>query len=311
MLLAIGGVLGALLVVGAIAVLGLTAEEPGPAAGPNTVALMADDKLGAAVPVSRGPAALAVAGGAVWVGSEAGTVTRIDTDDFATQVAGGVGIPSTIAAGDGGVWVGEAYGGRISRVDIETVQVRDSIAAHSRRLTVADDGTVWATDDLRDRVVRLSPATLSEDGAVALEPGAGPRAIAHAGESIWVANERSGTVIEIDAASASMVGHPIGLGSSPTDIAVGGGAVWVTSLDSDRLYRIDTEQGVVAATIETCDGPDAVVASDDGVWVACRVGRVVRRLTADGSFVADVDVPGVPAALAIDGDRVWVALRGD
>lgn len=310
-LIAIGGVLGALLVVGVIAVLGLTGEEPGPLPGPNTVALIAaDDELAATVPVSRGPAALAVAGDAVWVASEAGTVTRID-GDLTTQVAGGVGIPSTLAAGDGGVWVGESYAGRVSRVDAETVQVRDSIAVHGRRMVVADDGTVWATDDLRDRIVRLSPATLGEDGAVALEPGAGPRAIAHADGSIWVANERSRTVVVIDAGTASMVGHPIGLGSSPTDIAVTAESVWVTSLDSDRLYRIDPQRGVVVATIETCDGPDAVVASDDGVWIACRVGRVVRRLAPDGSLVADVDVPGVPAALAIGDDGVWVALRGD
>jgi DNA-binding beta-propeller fold protein YncE len=207
--------------------------------------------------------------------------------------------------------VSEAYAGRVSRIDAETVQVRDTIDAHARRMAATSDA-LWMTDDTGDRVTRLSTATLDEDGVVALQPASGPRSIASGGDgSIWVGNERTGTLVEIDAASAVIIGHPIGLGGPATHVAVGSGSVWVTSFDADRLYRIDPEQGRVVATIETCDGPDAVAASDEGTWIACRIGQVVRRLAPDGSFVADIDVPGVPAALAIDGDGVWVALRGD
>lgn len=307
--IALGGVLGAVLVVGVIALLGLAGQRAGVAAGSNTVVRLGA-VLGEAVAVSRGPVALAASDGVVWVASEAGTVTRIDAGELTAQVAGGVGIPSAIAIADGVVWVGESYAGRLSRVDAGTIQVRSSTDVHLRRLVAVGDA-VWVTDDLADRVVRLSGATLDEEAVVALEAGAGPRAIAHADGSIWVANERAATVIEIDAASATSIGHPIGLGSPPTDIAVGAGSVWVTSMDADRVYRVDPERGEVTATIETCDGPDAVVASADSVWVACRTAGVVRRLAADGSFVADVAVPAVPAALAVDEDGVWVALRAD
>ena len=308
---ALGGLIGAVLLAGALALLGITGGEPELEAGPNTVVRIdSANDLGDVVSVARGPSSLAYRDEALWIASEAGTVTRIDTGDLTTQVAGGVGIPTTVAAADDLVWVGQAYGGTVSRIDSETVQVRESVDIHGRDIEALGDA-VWLTDDVGDRVVRLSATTLDEDGAVALESATGPRSIAGADGSIWVANERAGTVVEIDSATSTLVGHPIGLGSPPTGIAVGGGSVWVTSFAADRLYRIDPEQGRVAATVETCDGPDAVAASDDGVWVACRVGHVVQRLDLEGAPVADIAVPAVPAALAVEPDGVWVALRDD
>ena len=309
--LALGGVIGALVLGAVLIVLGLTGQERPPAAGPNTVVhIGSDNALGDAVPVSRGPTALASGEGVLWVTSEAGTVTRVNLDDLTTQVAGGVGIPTTVIAADDAVWVGEAYGGSVSRLDAGTVQVRDTIEAHGRGLAALGD-TLWLTDDLTDRVVRISSATLEEDGAVALDAGAGPRSISAADGSVWVANERAETVIQIDAATATVIGHPIGLAAPPTGIALGGGSVWVTSTSADQLYRINPEQGRVAATIETCDGPEAVAASDAYVWVACRVGRTVQRVSTDGTAAGDVQVPGVPSALALEGEGVWVALRDD
>jgi class 3 adenylate cyclase/streptogramin lyase len=308
--IALGGVIGAVLVVGVLVLLGVTGQPPGVQPGPNTVHRI--DLKNApvdAVSVARGPAAVAVLDDAVWVASEAGTVTRIDPSDGSTQVVGGIGIPTAMAAGNGSVWVAEGFGGGVSRIDAAAVEVRDVTDLHGRRLAVEGDA-VWIADDIADRVVRLSTTTLTE-GSLELEAASGPRAIAAAGGSVWVANERAATVFEVDAATTVVVGHPIGLGSTPTDLAVGAGGVWVTSMDADRLYRIDPVQDRVVATIETCDGPDAVVASDDGVWVACRIGQVVRRFGVDGTLVADIAVKGTPGALALATDGVWVALRDD
>ena len=309
--IALGGVAGATLVVGVLVLLGLTGQPPAVQPGPNTVhRINLENEAVDAVAVGRGPTALAVADGALWVASEAGTVTRVDPDDGSTQVTGGVGIPTALAVTSDGVWVAEGFGGRISRLDARSVEVREVVDVHSRRLAGTADA-LWFTDDIAERVVRLSTATLSEDGAVTLEAGSGPRAIVVADGSVWVANELARTVVEIDASASVTIGHPVGLGTPPTAIAAGAESIWVTSMDADRLYRIDPAQGRVVATIETCDGPDAVVASDDGVWVACRIGQVVRRFGVDGSVTAEIEVEGTPSALALGLDGVWVALRGD
>ena len=309
--IALGGVFGAALVVGVLLVLGVAGQRAGVEPGPNTVhRIDLQNEPAEAMAVARGPTALAMIGGQVWVASEAGTVTRLDPDDDSTQVVGGIGIPTAIAATETDVWIAEGFGGRVARIDAGAVELRDTIELHARRLAAQGDA-VWITDDIADRVVRLSSTTLAEDAVLTLEAGSGPRAIAVADGSVWVANELAATVLEIDAATAKAIGQPIGLGSAPTGIAIGAGSIWVTSMDADRIYRINPAQGRVAATIETCDGPDAVVASDDGIWVACRVGRVVRRLDAEGTLVMDVSVDGTPAALALAADGVWVALRSD
>ena len=310
LVLALGGVIGAALVIGLAIVVGMTAQPPVAAAGPNTVVRIERDELVNVVPVARAPTALASDQGALWVASEAGTLTRIALSDLDAQVVGGVGIPTAVAAADGTVWVAQGYEGRVARVDGADAAVRDTQSLHARGIA-ADGSAVWITDDIADRVVRLSTETGREDGAVTLIPGSGPRGIDATGASVWVANERAGTLVEIDPSSLALIGHEIGLGSGPTDVAVGTEAIWVTSMDADVLYRVDPDAGQVTAEIETCDQPESVVTSEDGVWVACRAGRTVRRFAADGGFVVDVPVPGVPTALAIEGTSVWVALRGD
>jgi streptogramin lyase len=307
----LAGLLGAALVVGVIVVLGLANQSPGVEPGPNTVHRIGlDDAVADVFAVARGPSALSVADGMLWVASEAGTVTRIDPSDGSTQVAGGVGIPTALAASDGSVWVAQGYDRRVARVDASGVEVREELPLHARRLAAAGEA-LWISDDLADRLVRVSTTTLAENGSVSLEAGSGPRGIVIADGVVWVANERAETLVQVDSASGVVVGHPIGIGSVPTDIAVGGGSVWVTSAGADLLYRIDPADGRVVATVDTCDGPDAVVASEDGVWVACRAGRVVRRFGTDGTPVGDIQLRGTPTALALASDGIWVALRTD
>ena len=308
---AVGGLLGAGIVVAVLVLLGLTGARQDVVAGPNTVVLIdGENELDHAVGVARAPTALAIDAVALWVASEAGTITRIALDDEAQQVVGGVGIPTAMALFDGSAWVLAGFEGRLSRVDGETVELRDTVQVRGRSVAAADTG-VWLADDIADRVTRLSPLTLSQDGSAELEARSGPRAIAIAGTDIWVANERSETLVRIDGQTAQAGGSGIGLGAAPTDLAIGAGSAWVTSMTTDTLFRVDLERGEVAAAIDMCDEPDAVVASEGGVWVACRAGRTVRRLDPDGAFIADIPVPGVPSALSLVEDGVWVALRGD
>lgn len=309
--IALGAVIGGVLVIGLLVVLGVTDKENLATAGPNTVVRIdAANTVANSVSVARAPIALAAGDGMLWVASEAGTITRVEIDGMTSQVVGGVGIPTALAVGDGFAWVAQGYEGRMARVDAASVELRDSLEIHARRLAVSG-GALWATDDLADRVVRLSTVSFGEEGVVELEPGSGPRGIAADGDSLWVGNERSSTLVQINLASMTVVGRLIALGSRPSEVTVGGGSVWVTSMDDDVLIRVDPELGEVAATINACDEPDAVAASDEGVWIACRTGRVVRRFSTDGSFVADVEVPGVPSAMAVVDGAVWVALRGD
>jgi YVTN family beta-propeller protein len=56
--------------------------------------------------------------------------------------------------------------------------------------------------------------------------GRGPRAVAVGAGSVWVANEPDGTVSRIDP-RRNVVVSTIGVRSTPIDLEVGLGAVWV------------------------------------------------------------------------------------
>jgi DNA-binding beta-propeller fold protein YncE len=83
----------------------------------------------------------------------------------------------------------------------------------------------------------------------------------------------------------------------------------VTSAGDDRLQRIDAARGAVAETLEAGDGPSALAASDDAVWVANEGDGTVWKLDASGERVATVEFEARPSGIAIAGDGVWISLR--
>jgi hypothetical protein len=61
--------------------------------------------------------------------------------------------------------------------------------------------------------------------------------------------------------------------------------------------------------VEVCDGPAALSADGDRVWVACAGGGSVSRMEVGSSEPAIIDLDGVPSDLVVDGETVWVTIR--
>ncbi len=61
------------------------------------------------------------------------------------------------------------------------------------------------------------------------------------------------------------------VGAGVNEIAAGAGALWVTIGGAGTVLRIDPSTNSVSATIPVGASPDSVAADDDGVWVANRV----------------------------------------
>jgi streptogramin lyase len=88
---------------------------------------------------------------------------------------------------------------------------------------------------------------------------------------VWILDGVAGTITPIDPGTGE-VGSPFRVGSSPRDIAVGAGSVWVTDADGN-LYRIDPDT-LDVSTIRV-GSPLALVAVDQGsgkVWVSVGSG---------------------------------------
>ena len=138
---------------------------------------------------ARGPSALVVDTGAVWVASADAHVERFRPG---TYEAGPVGpsttvgrTPSGIAAGAGAIWV-----------------------------ACRDDDSVW-------RIPADGTGSVRQ-----ITVGDGPSAVAFGAGAVWVANIFDGTVSRIDPDTEEVV--PIEVGNAPAGIAFWRGRVWVS-----------------------------------------------------------------------------------
>jgi YVTN family beta-propeller protein len=134
-------------------------------------------------------------------------------------------------------------------------------------------------------------------------------AIAVGERGVWVVgdpNDRS--LWRIDPATGKPV-KTIRLPLAPTDVAVGYGAVWVTSELEDRLARIDPATNKIT-TIPAGEGAGSVAVGAGSVWVADEVSGAITRIDPHTLHVIDtVRLDSIPVDLAVGNGVVWVAAR--
>jgi virginiamycin B lyase len=188
------------------------------------------------------PARLAVTEDAVWVlCPDDGSLSRIDpvTNELVATIPVGRG-PSGLAVGAGAVWVTSSGDGTVARID-----------PASNRLTIV-------------------PVPRCCGGGLA----AGERAL-------WAANRLDGTLVRLDPATGRVVARvllPRTTDQEPHQVAVGDGAVWVTSASprggtANLLWRVDPASNQVTSTTDlgpTAAGglPNDVAAVYGAVWAA-------------------------------------------
>jgi DNA-binding beta-propeller fold protein YncE len=230
------------------------------------------------------------------------------------------GSPAAVATGLNAVWVADNLGGRLVKVDPRTRRVEQRAAAGKGPVAVAvGAGAVWVAS--ADGTVRRFDA---ETGLAAGEPERVPGAAGVAvGEgSVWVTSQPDGTVTRLDPATGRRQGPAIEVGPEPTDIAVGGGAVWVANSGqmTGTVSRIDPESGEAGDPIEVARGQVfALTYGEGGVWVAAsdelrgdqiEVTRIDPESSKpEGDFVR-LDRPGLPVRLAAGAGSVWLAQAG-
>ena len=105
-------------------------------------------------------------------------------------------------------------------------------------------------------------------------------------------------------------GHatPIDVHTDPTELAVGAGAVWITSSANRTVSQLDPRSGRVVQLIPVGGGASGIAVGDGGVWVANSLDGTVSRIDpATAVGVATIPVGNGPNAIAITKDGVWVS----
>ena len=242
------------------------------------------------IALSAAPTRLAATEDAVWVLTPAdNSVVRIDP--AANQVVSTIGVgraPSGLAVGAGAVWVSRRSDGAVVRINPATNRVVATIGIGRApgAMTVAG-GMVWVALP-GGGLGRIDPA--SNRSTVIRVPRCCAGELAASDGALWVANHEDGTLVRVDPATGRVAARillPKTTGQRPHQVAVGEGAVWVTSASPRRdtanlLWRVNPASNQVTGTLDlgpTSAGgiPNSVAAGNGAVWVGGTTkGSIVR-----------------------------------
>ena len=179
-----------------------------------------------------------------------------------TPLANGV----LVSADATGVWALEGGIGKVRHIDARTGRPTPGIEGLDALSIAAGAGGVWLGG--RSGATRLDPAT----GAVlASVPVAGvaqsqSASIATGGESVWFVGTARPKVFQISSADNALT-STFSVGSGPSSVAVGEGAVWVANSRDGTVTRVNPAKNS-SATIRLGAPPGAIVAYGGRVWTS-------------------------------------------
>jgi DNA-binding beta-propeller fold protein YncE len=274
--------------------------------GPKGIYVSARIKVGAGAGVP------AVAGGTVWVpNTRAGTLSRVNvrTKKVAATIKLGPGprfqgyLDAAVAAG-GSIWVARDAGDEVDRIDPATNRLTARIKVASRPGGLAKGGGyVWAFHFEGSAVTRIDAATGAKKTFTV--PGALGTGIAYAEGAVWLLTEKPSFLIKFDpqrgAVLARVAIRPPGVAKHGIVdtwwVAAGGGSLWLTNPNYDRVTRVDAARAKVVASIPVpVEIPFGVVVRNGVAWAA-GAGKVMRIDPATNRVTATVTLSSTSAPI--------------
>jgi len=194
--------------------------------------------------------ALALDGGALWVGSlQQGNVMRVDPQSNkvvatvpvfdASKIPGGadVGTGPSIAAGNGQVWVADPVGKAVVLIDPKTNTVADRVSVGITADALSMLGSsLWVASFADNKVVRVD---LNAKKVVASFDTQYPTGLLATENAVWIASIEPDGVTRVDPATNSVVGTiAINANSAPQNLVAAQGAIWVSARSADTILKI-------------------------------------------------------------------------
>src|SRR6266511_2182567 len=289
-----------------------------PATSPSPPSPPVRPVLAAQTHVSSGAVDVAVSDGAVWVPGF-GAVSRLDpaTDRVVGRVrTPGTGDYSSIAVGEGSVWVTAGRGG-VYRIDpainrvVATVHVGGFVQG-----SAVGAGRVWVTRPTEGPgdLIRIDPQT-NEFAGPAIKVCPGPIDVTYGRGAVWVENTSPPSVMRVDPTTGHVSTVPV-VGA----VAVGYGSLWAASDDS--LTRFDPETGRIVATVPVPRAQGIAIGAGELLVLASprsssptlfypikhttalwEVDPDTNRIVGKGSRLDALQ----PIAIAANSESVWIA----
>ncbi|MEX2422082.1 MAG: protein kinase [Actinomycetota bacterium] len=176
---------------------------------------------------------IVLGGGALWVGSSGGTLTKFDP--LTGRRLGEIALdatPDELAFGERAVWVLDQLGNQVIQIDPGDGRIVARIDLNGNLEGIAaGDGGVWVLDDLAGTVTQIDPQTGTVHDPIGVGPE--PSAIAVGLGSAWITDAEDGKIYRVEPGLGSR--EPIVVGAPLVAIAVdeATGSIWVGVLDPE------------------------------------------------------------------------------
>ncbi len=174
----------------------------------------------------------------------------------------------------------------LTKVNTTTDQPSATLRMTEPTSVAAGEGGVWVGTDIAPIVYRIDPATVHTAARIRVCGGRGGPQLAIAGGAIWAANAACGTVSRIDPHTGSVratikvcralgiqCGGPIGL-----VLSSGGGYLWVEyeGVPHNRFARINPGTGRVTPGVRIPAGVGPIQATKGSVWIVTGNGKIAK-----------------------------------
>ncbi len=176
--------------------------------------------------------------------------------------------------------------GTLTRVNTTTNRPSATLPMTEPTSVVAGEGGVWAGTDIAPIVYRIDPRSVRVTARVKVCGGRGGPQLAIAAGAVWAANAACGTVSRINPRTGSIratitvckalriqCGGPIGL-----VLSSGGGYLWVFDEPGphNRFARIDPATGRATPGVRIPAGAGPIQATAGSVWIVMGNGRIAK-----------------------------------
>jgi DNA-binding SARP family transcriptional activator/streptogramin lyase len=295
----------------------------------------ASGEVRAHVPVGASQGISRFGYGFLWTVGEDGVMSQVDPRAGRLVRSIPVGVQAAdVAVGAGGIWITDANGPTLLRIDPLTGQINRRARLSMRGLRhpgpnggiAIDGGSLWiargpdATDRLDSSTLRLQDRIVVRQSGCGLSSAA-QCILAAGGGRVWVVGGDRGTLTGIDEATDRVVVRTATLRPYLCCVAVGGGSVWVAEahdiaqlshdgrlirrygVGSANIGNISYDGGYLWATADTA-GRLLRIAARDGRVRTTRLGNLLIGTAASRGIVAAAAIPLPAGATRALGRRV-------
>ena len=264
--------------------------------------------VGAQVPIADTSWDVVFTRHAAWV-LVAGTRRLVRVDLRERKVTASQTLPWSVGAvtsNGNSIWVAQDTGPKIEELDGDSGKVVHEVTIQGGQADGAvayGAGSLWVA--FGDGVVRVDPRSGRITHHFAIAGISGLR-IVYADGALWAARQGNGVIVKIDPV-ANRLGPRNPLHGWVSDLAVGGGSVWV-SIVPGGIYRLSEDALGLQQTYASGTDPEQITFGDGGLWVVDPTrGEVFRLAEISGARETLSGQGAQPSTASYHDGLVWVA----